>query len=212
METQVKSDQNIGVILLAAGASSRLGTSKQLLAYAGQTLLQHSLQVARDSAASPMVVVLGAQADTIKSEVNHSDAHIVVNADWSEGMASSIRYGVKALLESNPVIEGAILMVCDQPFVTASVLNELIMIHQQTGKPIITCSYAHTYGPPTLFHKSMFSELLQLQGDVGARSILGKHTDAVEMISFPEGTVDIDTPADYQKLSEGNHPEGNDKV
>ncbi len=206
METRGKRDQNIGVILLAAGASSRLGTPKQLLAYAGQTLLQYSLQVAKDSVAGPIVVVLGAQADTIKSEVNNTDVHIVVNEDWSEGMASSIRYGVKALLESNPGIEGAILMVCDQPYVTASVLKELIAAHQKTGKPIITCGYAHTYGPPTLFHKSMFSELLQLQGDVGARSILGKHTDQVEIISFPEGTVDIDTPADYQKLSEVYHP------
>jgi molybdenum cofactor cytidylyltransferase len=199
-----KSGKNIGVILLGAGASSRLGTPKQLMLYDGQTLLQHSLQVAGSSIAHPVVVVLGAHADTIKRDIDSGDAHIVVNATWQEGMASSIRYGINALVRINPFAEGAVLMVCDQPFVTASLLNDLITARQLSGNPIITCSYAGTFGPPTLFHKSIFPELLQLKGDVGARSILRQHANEVEVISFPEGSLDIDTKEDYQKLSKGN--------
>jgi molybdenum cofactor cytidylyltransferase len=192
---------NFGVILLAAGRSSRLGRPKQLLLYKGQSLLQHSLGVAVSSNTHPVVVVVGAQADTIKREMDSVDATIVMNADWQEGMASSIRCGLKTVVEISPAIEGVILMVCDQPFVTPSLLNNLIAAHQNTDKPIVTCSYANTFGPPTLFHKSLFDELLHLKGDVGARSILQQHTDKAEVVSFPEGTLDIDTEADYYKLS-----------
>jgi molybdenum cofactor cytidylyltransferase len=201
MSIQKNDNKNFAVILLAAGKSSRLGHPKQLLLYDGQTLLQHSLQVASASNANPIVVVLGAQADIIKKEIDQAEAHIVVNADWQEGMASSIRSGVKHLVQIFPSVEGAILMVCDQPYVTSSLLNDLIATHQNTGKPIVTCGYANTFGPPTLFHKSLFPELLQLKADVGARGILRQHTDQAEVILFPEGSLDIDTEADYQKLS-----------
>src|SRR5688572_7308214 len=112
--------ENIGVVLLAAGTSSRLGTPKQLLRYNSQTLLKHSLQMATSSNAHPVVVVLGAFAETIAKETSIGAVHVVVNADWPEGMASSIRTGVKALLETDPDVEALILMVCDQPFVTDS--------------------------------------------------------------------------------------------
>lgn len=201
MSTEKIKTTNISVILLAAGESSRLGRPKQLLPYDGQTLLQHSLQVANASNAHPIVVVLGAHADAIKGETDNNTAHVVINAEWQEGMASSIRSGIKALVEISPSAEGAILMVCDQPFVTPSLLNDLIAAHHGTGHLIVTCGYENMFGPPTLFHKSMFPELLRLKGDTGARSVLRQHADAVEVIPFPEGNLDIDTAADYQKLS-----------
>lgn len=191
---------NIGVILLAAGQSSRLGRPKQLLVYDGSTLLQHSLQVACSSNAHPIVVVLGAQADTIRKELEGTEATLIVNAAWQEGMASSIQVGVKALVQVHPAAEGCILMVCDQPYVTALLLNELITAYQRSGKPIVTCSYSGTFGPPTLFHKSLFSELLQLTGDVGARSILRQHVNDVEVIFFSQGVLDIDTEVDYERI------------
>jgi molybdenum cofactor cytidylyltransferase len=196
--------KSIGVILLAAGSSSRLGQPKQLLLYDDQSLLQHSIQAASASHAQPIIVVLGAEADRIKKEIQDFTVHVVVNADWEEGMASSIRHGIKELDKIHPLAEGVILMVCDQPFVTTSLLNDLMTAHQNTGKPIVTCSYADTYGPPALFHKSLFPELLGLKGDVGARSIVREHADEVEVVLFPEGNVDVDTEADYQKLLQGN--------
>jgi molybdenum cofactor cytidylyltransferase len=196
--------KTIGIILLAAGESSRLGKPKQLLAYAGKALLQHSLQVAGDSIAHPTIVVLGAHADIIKKEIDFNMAHVVINEAWQEGMASSIRCGLKLLMEIDPLSDGVILMVCDQPFTNSQLVNTLIQVHEKSGKPIIACSYSNTLGPPSLFHKGLFPELLQLKGDIGAKSIIRKYADEVEVVSFPKGSEDIDTRTEYQRLDKEN--------
>src|SRR5260370_40499877 len=113
--TEINNSKNIGIILLAAGSSTRLGTSKQLLPYAGKTLLEYCLQTAITSNAHPIVVVLGAHAAIIKKEIKSSIVHEIINNEWQEGMASSIRCGIKLLSTINPLTQGAILMVCDQP-------------------------------------------------------------------------------------------------
>ena len=195
------SETNIGVILLAAGSSSRLGRPKQLLSFDAPNLLQHTVQVASDSNAYPVVVVLGAHAEMIRNDIKDFDVNLVDNPDWQEGMASSIRSGINAFTEIAPDAEGMILMVCDQPHVTPSLLNEIITAHKRTAKPIVASSYEKTFGPPVFFHRSLFVELLQLKGDIGARSIVRQHTDEVEVIPFPEGAFDVDTEADVKKLS-----------
>ena len=192
------------MVLLAAGASSRLGQPKQLLVHDGKTLLQHSLEVAYASGVAPVIIVLGANGGVIKNEISTGDAIVVVNAEWEEGMASSIRSGIKTFVEMHPLAEGLILMVCDQPYVSASLIDDLVAAHYDTGKPIVASGYADTVGPPTLFHKSIFPELLQLKGDIGARSVLNKHPEETEVISFPQGHLDIDTKEDFEKLSSGN--------
>ena len=208
MTLEKASQTNIGVILLAAGGSSRLGRPKQSLLFDGKTFLQHSIQVATASNAQQIIVVLGAQADSIKKEIEDLNVHIVKNSDWEEGMASSIRCGIKAFAETTSDAEGVILMVCDQPFVTASLLNELINAHKTTGKSIVACSYENTFGPPAFFHRSLFGELLQLKGDIGARGIVRQHTEEVEVIPFPKGIYDVDTETDYEKIMNNRH---NDK-
>jgi molybdenum cofactor cytidylyltransferase len=192
--------KSIGLILLAAGKSTRLGQPKQLLNYEGQTLLQHSLQVAQTSDAHPVVVVLGADAGLFEKEVTGHDVHVVVNSEWQEGMAFSIRCGIQELNRLNSAAEGAVVVVCDQPYVTPAIINRLIDVHQKTAKPLVSCMYADTVGTPTFFHKSMFPELLQLEGDGGAKGLLLKYAEELEIISFPEGQVDIDTEEDYEKL------------
>jgi molybdenum cofactor cytidylyltransferase len=193
---------NIGVILLAAGLSQRLGRPKQQLLYKGQSLLQHSLQAAMASDTHPVVVVLGARAAELANEIKDSNVPVVINDEWQEGMASSIRCGIHALTNLYRGSEGAILMVCDQPFVTAALLNDLLTAHWKSGKPIIASSYANTFGPPTFFHHTFFPELLRLKGDTGARSLIKRYANDVETIPFPEGTIDIDTEQDYEKLSD----------
>jgi molybdenum cofactor cytidylyltransferase len=200
MPSEKTNQENIHAIVLAAGESSRLGRPKQLLEYNGRTFLQNSVQIAIASGVQKVVVVLGAHAEKIKKEIAGGDVHLVENTEWKEGMASSIRSGLQAISEIDPGVESVILMVCDQPFVTASLLNELITVHQKTGKPIVACSYENTFGPPVLFHKTIFQELLQLRGDVGARGIVSKHTGEVELIPFPKGTYDIDTDTDYARI------------
>jgi molybdenum cofactor cytidylyltransferase len=200
MPSIVSGSANIGLILLAGGASARLGHLKQLLAYQGQSLLQHSIKLATGSRAKPVIVVLGAHAEELQPEIHEGNAHVVINTGWQEGMAASIRFGVHAFTELAPAAEGLILMVCDQPFVTSEVLNELIITQERTGKKIVACGYEDTFGPPVFFHRSLFGELQQLQGDIGARSIIRQHTNLVELIPFPQGSFDIDSEADYEQL------------
>ena len=190
---------NIGIVVLAAGESSRMGRPKQLLPHGDLTLLQHSIQVAHGTDVKTIVVVLGAHADSMTNDFD-SKSVFVTNSNWKEGMASSIQLGIKSLLNKNPGVEGAILMVCDQPYVNSLLLNTLIETYESTGKQIVASGYDNTFGPPVFFHKLFFPELLQLKGDVGAKSVIKKHERQVEIVLFPEGSIDIDTDADYQKL------------
>jgi molybdenum cofactor cytidylyltransferase len=195
-----KIENDIGIVLLAAGKSSRLGRPKQLLLYHQQTLLQHCFQIASASQAQSIVIVLGSDADDIKEKLNGISADAVVNPDWEEGMASSIRFGINYLLGANQQLEGVVLMVCDQPFVTSSLINNLIQSYRRSGKPIVVSGYDNTFGPPVFFHKSLFPELLQLTGDVGAKAVIKQHADEVAVVSFPHGSMDIDTEADYENF------------
>lgn len=189
-----------GIILLAAGSSGRLGEPKQLLHYKGKILLQHLIDEAKSSSANSIVVVLGANWEAIQVKLQTGNIHIAINNDWKEGMASSIRCGINALQEICPAVDAAILMVCDQPYVTAALLNDLITVHQKTNKAIVTSNYNNTSGPPALFQKNIFSELLQLTGDKGARQIVEAHSKELATVSFPKGNIDIDTAADYDLL------------
>ena len=152
------------------------------------------------SNAERVIVVLGANADIMMKQLDENDVHVVMNSGWQEGMASSIRAGINALLEIAASADAAILMPCDQPYVSASLVNELISKQEETGKRIIACDYGEALGPPSLFHKDLFSELLKLEGDTGARTIIQGHSDDVATVVFTKGSVDIDTIEDYEAL------------
>jgi molybdenum cofactor cytidylyltransferase len=115
-------------------------------------------------------------------------------------MASSIRCGLNTLLQIAPSSDAVILMVCDQPFVSSSLLNELIATQKNTGKPIVSCQYENTFGPPALFYKTIFPDLLILKGDAGARKIVVQRSNDTATVLFAQGNIDIDTEADYQAL------------
>ena len=186
--------------MLAAGSSSRLGKPKQLLQYHGKTLLKHTIDEAAGSLAGIVVVVLGAGTNLVSNEINGSQVKIIENKNWKEGMASSMRIGLNALLLNKPDIDAVIFMVCDQPFVTSSLLNDLIAKQRETQKSIVASNYGETIGPPALFHQSLFAELMELKGDVGARRIIQLHSDEVATVFFPDGKIDIDTQKDYDVL------------
>ncbi len=156
------------IVILAAGASTRLGRPKQLLPWQGKTLLQHAVQTAMTIATQP-VVVTGCNADQLVAALNHTQVHVVFNPDWEQGIASSIRCGLQALLDRTPSPDQVIFMVCDQPFVSAGLLLNLINERQKSQRSIVASSYAGTLGIPALFDKSMFPQLLDLQGDAGAK-------------------------------------------
>ena len=189
-----------GIILLAAGQSARLGKPKQLLNYKGKTLLAHSLQIAIETQLQPIVTVLGANLDTLKQSIEPTNTNIVINQEWSEGMASSIRCGIEELLKIAPSIAGVIIMVCDQPYVTAKLLTDLVEKHEDSSKPIIASRYNNNIGTPALFDKTIFALLLSLKGDSGAKKIMKSNPDWLETVNFPFGEIDIDTSLDYELL------------
>ena len=191
---------NCAAVLLAAGASSRIGKPKQLLFYKGKTLLQNTLSAAINAPLDPIIVVLGADEKIIRNEIGEKNIYIVFNSDWQEGIASSIRCGLKELEKIAPNADAAILMVCDQPHITSSLLKNLFITQQQTGKPIVASYYNGVAGTPALFHKNIFPELVLLKGDKGAGKILRERTGSVATIPFPLGTIDIDTTDNYEKL------------
>ncbi len=195
-----KYNPNIGIVILAAGASTRMGTPKQLLRYQERSLLRHTVEVAIASICRPIVVVLGAYAQLIQPEISQLPVQIVENLQWNQGMSSSIRVGIGKLKTSNPEVEAVIITLCDQPFISTEIINQLALTYHSTNQPIIACEYAETLGVPALFSDRLFSELMTLKSSEGAKQVIKKHFQEVFSISFPEGATDIDTPKEYAEL------------
>lgn len=190
------------IVILAAGNSSRLGRPKQLLKYKESNLLKNTISEALNTLNSFVLVVTGADNQNIEKELNSSQITICFNEDWETGMASSIVKGLKELLQLNPDCEQCIFAVCDQPFVTSSIFKNLINEYHKTKKGIIASAYSETLGTPVLFDKKYFSELLELNGQEGAKKIIKKYSGDVVSVDFEKGNIDIDTEEDYNKLFE----------
>jgi len=188
------------IIILAAGRSARLGSPKQLLSYHGKNLLQHTIDTAHESQAGPIIVVLGSDMDEIASNINPLHLTIVKNPDWESGMSSSIVIGINTLKSLYPDTDSVILMVCDQPFVNAKLLNDLIKKKEESGSTIVASSYENIHGTPALFHKNHLDELSALNGDAGARYLIKKYNESIQTIPFDQGSIDIDTIDDYINL------------
>jgi len=201
MSAQKNIVSNCGIIILAAGSSSRLGNPKQLLAYKGKTLLQHSIDVALETNIKSIIVVLGSNIELIEKETETSGVYVVKNEDWASGMASSIACGLNILKIHAPKTDGVILMVCDQPYVSTALLNNLMLKQNETGSTVVASSYENTLGTPALFHKYLFTELSSLQGDKGAKIIFRKYGNSCESIPFALGGIDIDTHENYRNLA-----------
>lgn len=192
--------QHPAIVILAAGESCRLGSPKQLLLYKGKSLLKHSADIALQTNILPVVIVMGANSDTIKKQLAKTKAVIARNERWQEGIASSIRCGLAAIQKINPSADGIIFMVCDQPHVSKSLLDSLVSVQHETGLPIVASSYENNLGTPALLHKSFFVELMQLKGDSGAKKLIKQHEKLVAPVAFPKGIIDIDTAADYEAI------------
>lgn len=189
-----------GIIILAAGSSSRLGRPKQLLDYKGKTLLQTIINEALETSCRPVITVLGANAKEIASQHQHDQVNFVINESWENGMASSIVAGLSAIIRNNSEIESIIIAVADQAFIKMSNFNNLIEKQKETGKNIIASTYAETIGTPVLFKKDYFEALLSLTGAEGAKKILKQYPQDVETVVFEHGEIDIDTETDYNNL------------
>lgn len=188
-----------GVIVLAAGGSSRMGSPKQLLRYRGQSLIRRAAETALESICDRVVVVIGNEAQRVKNELDALPVSVIENQNWRTGMSSSIRAGLEELSKDD--LDAVVLMLCDQPFVTGGVLNNLVATHLRTSKPIVASSYENTQGAPALFTRELFTELRSLTADEGARRIILKYQQSVAAVAFQQGAFDVDTPHEYEVIA-----------
>ena len=193
--------QKIGAVILAAGESSRFGRPKQLVQFRGTSLVRRVVDAAKDANCSAIVVVLGSKREQIERELKETDAIVAENKDWRRGIGSSIRVGVESVVNQAPDIEAIVLLACDQPFLKTDTIECLIAMRGKTKKAIVASSYSETLGVPALFDRSCFQELLTLDDETGAKAIILSNRERVAELLFPEGNIDIDTAADYKKLT-----------
>ncbi len=201
METS-KVEPTIGIIILAAGASRRLGQPKQLLDFQGETLIQKVVKTALATPCRPIVLVLGAFYNEIVLEIKklqNFEIIITENKDWQQGMSSSVKLGLETLLHFNPDVNAALFLLSDQPLLTSGHLQKLT---EHSTASIIASNYNNRPGVPALFDKKWFPALMQLTGDQGARKLFDLYAEEVYTISFPEGAFDIDTPENYEYLKQ----------
>ena len=194
------------LILLAAGASTRMGRPKQLLPmYGNRPLLRHVVESALMEPVSPVIVVLGANAAQIAPCLDGLPVRIVVNPDWAEGMGTSLRRGIEELAKCTPPVDSVIVALADQPDILTGHLTKLIETQRTTGRPIIASECEGVRGPPVLFTAKHFPALRALRGDTGARALLREHAHEVAAVPLPAAR-DLDTPADYANYLEQNAP------
>jgi molybdenum cofactor cytidylyltransferase len=191
------------LIILAAGASNRLGQPKQNLLFENKTLLQRAIDTGLASNCKPVIVVLGANAGLVHLPAHHENLKIMINPNWGEGMASSIRVGLSHI-EENSTVSSVIIMLCDQPFVSPELIESLQQRRIESGKPLVACFYQDTAGVPALFDRSLFGDLLSLSGSEGAKKIIKNYADNLSVIPFEKGEKDIDTLDDYERLLKRN--------
>ena len=187
-----------GIIILAAGNSSRMGEPKQLMKFKSKTFLQHIIEESKEANLNPVICVTGYQSDQISKAIAGMNVIIVNNGQWSEGMGTGISAGIKEALQSD--LDSVILAVSDQPYVSSGLFAKMLTLKDKSGKKIVASSYAGTLGTPVLFDKEYFNQLISLHGNQGAKNIVHMNMSDVCTVKFEKGSIDIDTKEDYEKL------------
>lgn len=189
----------ICIVLLAAGNSSRYGSAKLLEEFGGQTLIRRISEAAL-ATGSRVLVVTGAYAERINAELAGLDVTLLHNADWNEGMGTSIAKAFKQLLSLADPCVAAIVCPTDLPLIGTAQLRRLIDAHHRRPHRIVASAWGETQGTPCLFPAVHFDELAQLRGPSGAKVLLAKRESALERVEMPEAAADIDTKEDYMRL------------
>jgi molybdenum cofactor cytidylyltransferase len=187
----------LGAIVLAAGGSSRMGAAKPLLEWEGRPLIVRAVDAALGSQAHPVVVVLGCDAERVRAPIAGLPVRIVLNPEWSDGMASSIRAGLSDLLGADPGLDAVLVALCDQPELSSGVIGRLAAAHRATGR-IAAARYGGRNGAPAVFGREHFAALGALTGDQGARALLNSDPEKVAALELPALRFDLDTPEDFR--------------
>jgi len=191
--------QNIAVVILAAGESSRMRQAKQLLPWGKSTLLGNAIKEAVQSNSEKVYVVLGAKAETIQKQFNATEATWILNKNWKKGMGSSISCAINYILQSNMNYDGILMMLCDQPLIDADYINKMISTFERSNKGIVATAYKHSEGVPVLFDKKYLEDLSNLEGSIGAKQIIADNSKSVVAINPNGKEKDLDTMEAYKQ-------------
>ncbi len=191
----------IGAVVLAAGASTRMGRPKQLLPLQGSPLIVRTVDVLLATPVWPVVVVLGSHAEEIRPLLARRPVIITENSAWPEGLASSVRSGIETLQQFSRDLDAALFAVCDQPAFSAEIVQRLISALPADLGSIAAARYAGRNGVPAIFTRHHFPTLAALTGDSGARELLNGNSERIETVDAPELAVDLDTPGDYAAIN-----------
>jgi molybdenum cofactor cytidylyltransferase len=191
---------NIGAVVLAAGKASRFGSPKQLLEIRGETLIDRACRIAMEAGFHPVLRVLGAHAERILERPCPAGVETFVHPGWEEGMGSSLAAGISHLVEFFPETDAVAVLLSDQPLVTPDLLKSMAGL--LANKSIVWCEHATAKGPPVLFARDHFKELMALSGDRGAKSVVANHEAAV--VPFADAGWDIDSPEAWEEFSAAN--------
>jgi xanthine dehydrogenase accessory factor len=194
-------ESRLGCVVLAAGASRRMGRPKQLMRFDGRPMLLRALDAAQGSAATMSAVVLGANQRRIERLLAPTGVEIIANPDWREGMSSSVRAAV-AWARAR-ACDGVLLAVADQPRLTSDHLDALIAASAGATR-IAASAYAGVLGVPALFPREMFQRLEALSGDAGARALLRDPAFHAAPVAWPEGAEDVDQPVSSSSTARPN--------
>jgi molybdenum cofactor cytidylyltransferase len=187
-------------VLLAAGGSRRMGRPKALLEVGGETLLAWAARAASGAGLSPVIAVVGSRGCAVRTEADRLGICTVENRRWREGVASSIRAGVRAACLRQRDLPACAILAVDQPFVDQAALARLRAVFADGGRLAAACRYENALGIPAIFAAPLFGELLRLSGDCGARRLLASDPGRVAALDAPAAAFDCDTPADYARL------------
>jgi molybdenum cofactor cytidylyltransferase len=189
----------VSIVILAAGSSSRMGQSKQLLPIGNELMLRSSIKKAQSSQADDCVVVLGSNEHAHLDAIIDMNVHVAVNVHWERGMGSSLKAGLKYLTNGDSKPDAILVMLIDQPAVTATHLNVIIDTYHKTHSRVVAAEYAGEPGVPALIDSSLFPEVMELDDSSGAKTLLSRHRQRASFIAMPEAAIDIDTPEDYER-------------
>ncbi|HEY3247255.1 MAG TPA: nucleotidyltransferase family protein [bacterium] len=190
----------IAAVVLAAGPSRRMGRPKLSLLHRGEPLIRRAVRAAVDGGCDDVIVVIGAHDAEYAPLLAGTRARVVHNAAFEAGMGSSIQAGIEALFSDT---QAAVIMLADQAFVDGAIIRRLIETYRDSSMRIVTSMYEGVRGAPTLFDRALFLELLLLQSDQGARSVVQTYPRHVATVEIPaDAARDIDTPADLDLLDE----------
>lgn len=189
---------NLHIVVLAAGGSTRLGQLKQLVHLGGRPALHRVISTATAVAGHAVTVVIGAHARDLTHLLSHTQASVIVNRHWEEGMGASLRCGVNALPAT---CDAVMVLLGDQVAVTTDDLKRLVSAWESSGQAVAAATYERHVGVPAIFPRACFPELIALRGDHGARAIIERNHDRLVRVSMPSAAVDLDTPEDLAALA-----------